>query len=68
MQQIKLNEPENLLRGDLLRKALHYLEADLLGRLYSEIQGAHGNVLLHKALEKECSDIETLIEEIRRTL
>jgi hypothetical protein len=59
---------ENLLRGDLLRKALHYLEADLLGRLYSEIQGAHGNELLHKALEKECSDIETLIEEIRRTL
>jgi hypothetical protein len=59
---------ENLLRGELLRRTLPYLEASLLGRLYSEIQGAHGNELLHKALEKECSDIETLIEEIRRTL
>lgn len=37
---------ENLLRGDLLRRCLLYLEA----------------------LEQECSDLETLIEEIRETI
>jgi hypothetical protein len=56
---------EGLLRGELLRRALPYLEASLLGRLYSEMQGAHNNKALHKALEQECSAIETLIEEIR---
>lgn len=44
---------ENLLRGELLRRTLPYLEASLLGRLYSD--------------EQECSDLETLIEEIRET-
>jgi hypothetical protein len=41
---------ENLLRGELLRRTLPYLEASLLGRLYSEMQGAHNNKALHKAL------------------
>lgn len=63
---------ENLLRGELLRRSLPYLEASLLGRLYSEMQGAHKNKALHKALhkalEQECSDLETLIEEIRETV
>ena len=59
---------ENLLRGELLKRSLPYLEASLLGRLYSEMQGAHENKVLHKALEQECSDLETLIEEIRGTL
>lgn len=59
---------ENLLRGELLRRSLPYLEASLLGRLYSEIQGAHKNKALHKVLEQECSDLETLIEEIRETV
>ena len=54
--------------GELLRRALPYLEASLLGRLYSEMQGAHNNKTLHKALEQECSDLETLIEEIRETI
>lgn len=58
---------ENLLRGELLKRALPYLEASLLGRLYSEMQGAHNNKALHKALEQECSGLETLIEEIRGT-
>jgi hypothetical protein len=31
------------------------------------MQGAHNNKALHKALEQECSDLETLIEEIRET-
>ena len=56
---------ENLLRGELLKRALPYLEASLLGRLYAEMQGAHENKALHKALEQEWSDLETLIEEIR---
>ena len=60
---------ENLLRGELLKRSLPYLEAaSLLGRLYSEMQGAHKNKSLHNALEQECSDLETLIEEIRETL
>ena len=59
---------ENLLRGELLKRALPYLEASLLGRLYSEMQGAYENKALHKALEQECSDLETLIEEIRETI
>lgn len=59
---------ENLLRGELLRRSLVYLEASLLGRLYSEMQGAHENRALHKALEQECSDLETLIEVIRETI
>lgn len=59
---------ENLLRGELLRRSLPYLEACLLGRLYSEMQGSHKNKALHKALEQECSYIETLIEEIKETL
>ena len=58
---------ETLLRGELLKRALPYLEASLLGRLYSEMQGAHENKALHKALEQECSDLETLIEEIKET-
>jgi len=59
---------ENLLRGELLRKSLPYLEASLLGRLYSEMQEAHKNKALHKAIEMECSDLETLIYEIRKTI
>ena len=31
------------------------------------MQGAHNNKALHKALEQECSGLETLIEEIRGT-
>lgn len=65
-QEKQMNE--NLLRGGLLRRSLPYLEASLLGRLYSEMQGAHKNKGLHKALEQECSDLETLIEEIREIL
>ena len=53
---------------ELLKRSLPYLEASLLGRLYSEMQGAHKNKALHKALEQECSDLETLIEEIRETI
>ena len=56
------------MRGELLRRTLPYLEASLLGRLYSEMQGAHKNKALYKALEQECSDLETLIEEIRGTI
>lgn len=59
---------ENLLRGELLRRSLIYLEASLLGRLYLEMQCAHENKALHRALEQECSDLETLIEEIRGTI
>ena len=59
---------ENLLRGELLKKSLPYLESSLLGRLYSEMQGAHKNKALHEALEQECLDLETLIEEIREAL
>jgi hypothetical protein len=59
---------ENLLRGELLRRTLPLLEASLLGRLYTEMQDAHKYKALHKALEQECSDLETLIEEIRETL
>lgn len=59
---------ENLLRGELLKRALSYLEASLLGRLYSEMQGAHNNKALHKALEQECSELETLIEKIKETI
>jgi len=62
-QEKQLND--FLLRGDLLRKSLPYLEADLLSRLYSELQGTRANKPLHAALEQECSDIETLIEAIR---
>ena len=58
---------ENLLRGELLRRSLSYLEA-LLGRLYPEMQGAHKNKVLHKALGQVCSDLETLIDEIRGTI
>ena len=59
---------ENLLRGELLRRTLPYLEASLLGRLYSEMQyAAHKNKALHKTLEQECGDLETLIDEIRAT-
>ena len=54
-----------LLRGELLKKTLPYLEADLLSRLYGELQGAHENRVLHEALEQECADIEALIELIR---
>ena len=46
---------ENLLRGELLRRTLPYLEASLLGRLYSEMQGAHENKALHKALRSACT-------------
>ena len=59
---------ENLLRGALLKRALVYLESSLLGRLYSELQSAHKNKALHKALEQECSDLESLVEEIRETI
>lgn len=59
---------ENLLRGELLRRSIPYLEASLLGRLYSEMQGARKNKVLYKALVQECVDLETLIEEIRDTL
>ena len=59
---------ENLLRGELLRRTLPYLESSLLGRLYSEMQYAHKNKALHKALEQECGELETLIEEIRKTI
>ena len=52
----------------MLKRSLPYLEASLLGRLYSEMQGAHKNKALYKALEQECSDLETLIEEIRGTI
>jgi hypothetical protein len=30
-------------------------------------EDAHENKALHKALEQECSDLETLIEEIKET-
>jgi hypothetical protein len=59
---------ENLLRGELLKRSLPYLEASLLGRLCSEMQEAHKNKALHKALEQKCSDLETLIEEIKETI
>ena len=59
---------ENLLRGELLKRSLPYLEASLLKQLYSEMQYAHKNKALHKALEQECGDLETLIEEIRGTI
>ena len=59
---------ENLLRGELLRRSLPYLEGSLLGRLYSEMQGAHNNETLYKALEQECSNLEALINEIRGTV
>jgi len=65
-QEKQLND--FLLRGDLLRKSLPYLEADLLSRLYSELQVTRANKPLHAALVQECSDIETLIEEISEQL
>ena len=52
----------------MLKRSLPYLEASLLGRLYSEMEGAHKNKTLHKALEQECGDLETLIDEIRGTI
>ncbi len=65
-QEKQLND--FLLRGKLLKKTLQYLEADLLSRLYSELQGTHENKVLHAALEQECSDIEILIEDIREQI
>ena len=59
---------ESLSRGELLRRSLPYLEASLLGRLYLEMQRAHKNKALHRSLKQECSDLETLIEEIRGTI
>lgn len=58
---------ENLLRGELLRRSLPYLEESLLGRDCLGVV-AHKNKALHKALEQEYSDLETLIEEIRETI
>ena len=57
-----------LWRGDLLKRAIPYLEADLLGRLYSELQGVVENKVLCDALEQECCALEALIEEIRSQL
>lgn len=57
-----------LLLSELLKRSLPFLDASLLGRLYSEMQGAYENEALYKALEQECSDLEALIEEIRETL
>ena len=42
---------ENLLRGELLRRTLPYLEASLLGRLYSEMDcrdDEYGGVLFSR--------------------